>query len=233
MDKKAKENIFDAFIRSAIQEDIESNDLNKEIPDDETEHIFSDAFEKKMKKLIKEQRRQAGRAKRKHMMRRIGGMAAGIVLIGGILVTNVDAFRVPISNFFLDIKDQYTDIVLSRQIHYDISDELQRYMPQYMPEGFVITNVVEQTNEVHITCENDGGEFYVLDFWMTAQNTSADTENTVWKKENIQGIPAMIIQKDDRTYITWMPNEHEYYLAGQLTKEEGIRILESVQVDLQ
>lgn len=233
MDKKAKENIFDAFIRSAIQEDIESNNLNQEIPDDETEHIFSDAFEKKMKKLIKEQRRRAGRAKRKHMMRRIGGMAAGIVLIGGILVTNVDALRIPISDFFFDIRNRYTDIIMSRQINYDISDKLQQYMPEYMPEGFVITNVAEQADEVSVTCENDGGEFYVLDFWVTARNTSIDTEDTVWEKETIQGFPAKIVQKDDRTYITWMPNEHQYYLAGQITKEEGICILESVRVDLQ
>lgn len=233
MDEKAKENIFDAFIRSAIQEDIESNHLNKEIPDDTTEHIFSDTFEKKMKKLIKEQRRQAGRARRKHMVHRIGGMAAGIVLISGILVTNVDALRVPLSDFFLDVKDKYTDIVLSRQIHYDISDKLQKYMPEYMPEGFVITNVVEQTDEVSVTCENDGGAFYVLDFWMTVQDASTDTEDALSEKLILQGAPAMVVQKGDRTYITWMPNEHQYYLAGQITKEEGIRILESVQVDSQ
>ena len=108
---------------------------------------------------------------------------------------------------------------------------MEKYMPQFIPDRFVITDVNEQKDEVCVTYENDEGKAYIVDFWMNVQSTAVDTEDAAPEEVIIQNIPATIVEKQDRTYIIWIVHGHQYFVEGYITREEGIRILESVNIN--
>lgn len=55
MNGTSKEELFDAFVRAAIREEIEHTEQQTH----PVEHEFSACFDKKMKRLLRTQRRQA------------------------------------------------------------------------------------------------------------------------------------------------------------------------------
>lgn len=226
MNGTSKEELFDALVRAAIREEIEH------APDqtDLTEHEFSARFDKKMKHLLRMQRRQAWVTRHKRKICQIAAAAACVVLVSGILLTKVEAIRIPVMRFFFAVTDQYTEIVPHRT-QLAVSDAMQPYMPQYIPDDFVVTDIEEESTEVCITYEKDDGACFIVDFWMNVPDTALDTEHAKVKQIEIQGSPAILVQKQDgRTYVVWHVNGHQYSVEGYLTKEQALQILESVSV---
>lgn len=119
-------------------------------------------------------------------------IAACVVLVSGVLLTKVEAVRIPVMRFFFAVTNQY---------------------------------------EVCITYEKDDGACFIVDFWMETPNTALDTEHAKVEQIEIQGSPAILVQKQDgRTYVVWHVNGHQYSVEGYLTKEQALQILESVSV---
>ena len=229
MDKKSKDDLFHLLVRAAIQEDIENSEKIQNECELE-EYVFSDDFNKKMDKLFKKERHRQWIKKNWPKVYKIVTVAASITIVSGILVTSVDALRLPVSNFLWNITEKYTDVT-PEIIHYGMSQEMEKYMPQFIPDRFVITDVNEQKDEVCVTYENDEGKAYIVDFWMNVQSTAVDTEDAAPEEVIIQNIPATIVEKQDRTYIIWIVHGHQYFVEGYITREEGIRILESVNIN--
>lgn len=226
MDKKSKEDIFHLLVKAAIQEDIEnSEEIQNEC--ELEEHVFSDNFNNKMNQLFKKERHKQWRKKHGRRLCKAGAIAASITIVSSILVTSVDALRLPISSFLWHITEKYTDIT-PRKTNYNISKEKQKYMPEFIPDGFVITDVDEQRDEVCVTYENDEGKVYIFDFWMRIPDTAVDTENATVEEVTIKDIPATVVVKQDRTYIIWLFHGHQYSVEGYITREEGIDILKSI-----
>ncbi len=229
MDKKSKEDLFHLLVKAAIREDIEnSEEIQNEC--ELKDHVFSDDFNKKMDQLLKKERHKQWIKKNRPKVYKIGAVAASITIVSGILVTSVDALRLPVSNFLWNITEKYTDVT-PEIIHYGMSQKMEKYMPQFIPDRFVITDVNEQKDEVCVTYENDEGKAYIVDFWMNVQSTAVDTEDAAPEEVIIQNIPATIVEKQDRTYIIWIVHGHQYSVEGYITREEGIRILESVNIN--
>lgn len=228
MDKKSREDIYRLLVRAAIQEDIEhSEEMQKD--DKAEDHVFSDSFHKKMEKLFQKERRKQWRKTHKRTLYKVGAIAASFILVSSILVTKVDALRLPISNFLWRVTEKYTDIT-PQKMKYTVSKEKQKYMPDFIPDGFVITDVDEQKNEVCVTYENDEGKVYIFDFWMHIPDTAVDTEHATIEEVPIQNTPATVIEKQDRTYIIWTVHGHQYSVEGYITREEGLDILKSIDI---
>ncbi len=226
MNGTSKEELFDAFVRAAIREEIEHTEQQTH----PVEHEFSARFDKKMKRLLRTQRRQAWITEHKRKICQIAAAAACVVLVSGILLTRVEAVRIPVMRFFFNVTDKYTEVIPQRE-RSSVSNAMQRYMPQYIPDDFAATDIDEQKTEVCITYEKEDGACFILDFWVKAPDTSVDTENATVEEIQIQGSPAIVVQKQGgKTYVIWTVNGHQYSVEGYLTKEQALRILESVPV---
>ena len=233
MKQELQDEMFEAMLRSAFRDHCEE----EELPTEEElramgvePHRFSPEFEKKMEKLIKKMRRKEWREKHRRGIRQLAAMLAVVFLAGGILVTQVDAFRVPVMSVIITIGERFSEIVVKDSAQRNIpSNEFHSRLPNYMPDGFYVESVDEDKDSCTVFCSDNSESYYSIDYYTSAADTSIDTENAIVSEQEIRGQPAIIAEKDGSTIIVWYPNGHEYILSGTISVEEMIRILESIE----
>lgn len=225
---------FERLIELALDAQVESSDdplrAEEELRVDGIEpHTFSPAFERKMERLIRRQRRAAWCEKHGRTVKRIAASAALFVVVAGVTVLSVDAFRVPVMRFVLDLTGTHSEIVIDTE-KTSISKEFDPYLPSYVPAGFTVGTVQEYEGEgISIEYVNEDEQFYGLRFDYVLSGASIDTEDAQIEEITIQGFPALVTEKKGRMMISCGINGHAYYVTGYISKEEAIKILESVQ----
>lgn len=239
MKQKLQDEMFEAMLRNAFQDHHEEETLS---PEEELRvmgvepHQFSPEFERKMEKLIRKARRKEWREKHRKGIRQLAAIVAVVFLAGGILVTQVDAIRVPVMNVIITIGERCSEIGLQepekKQV---VSGKYDDYLPQYILPGFCIESVTEEEDlvRVHYVAEDESGDFYSVTVAPVASSSSYDTEDAEVTEILIQGYPAVLIEKmrngEPYTQIVWFPAGGEYHLSGYLLGEEAIQVLESVK----
>lgn len=233
MKQKLQDEMFEAMLRNAFQDHHEEETLS---PEEELRvmgvepHQFSPEFERKMEKLIRKARRKEWREKHRKGIRQLAAMVAVVFLAGGILVTQVDAIRVPVMSVVVTIGERFSEIVVKDSAQRNIpSNEFYSRLPTYMPDGFWVESVDEDKNSCTVFYSDNSESYYSIDYYTSAADTAIDTENAIVLEQEIRGQPAIIAEKNGSTIIVWYPNGHEYILSGTISLEEMIRILESIE----
>ena len=232
-DRDLKQEKTDALLKLALEEQMEQDDyLNQYPSDDELEnpHIFSDEHNRKMKKIIKMALRVERRGERSKQYRRIAA-AIGLVLIGSVtMVTQVEAFRVPMMRFFQKVTEKSTLFGVQKENNFSVTEKFQEYEPQYIPAGFSVAEVKEFEKSFYIRyINNDSSISYIFMFFDSIDNKAVDTENAVSSEKDINGNPVTVIQKDDDIRLLMYKDNHEFCLQGNLGLEEGYNILKSIK----
>lgn len=238
MKQKLQEEMFEAMLRNALQDHREEDLLTEQElhASGVSPHQFSPEFERKMEKQIRTVRRKEWREKHRKSTRQLVAMLAVVILTGGILVTQVDAFRVPLMRVIITIGEYCSDIgIQNLEKKQVISEKYDDYLPQYILSGFCIESVTEEKDsiEIHYVAEDESGDFYSLTVSSAASNSAYDTEDAEVTEIMIQGYPAVLIEKlrqeEPYTQIVWFPGDSEYHISGYLLGEEAVRVLDSVK----
>lgn len=156
-----------------------------------------------------------------------------------IMVTSVEAFRVKVLNFIIDVGKEYTSIDLKekkqdipREDTLEMSPEWKGVnTPSYIPEGFEISKMESLSFTKIVNYINDNGQLIVFQQY-DGENTNLriDTESSVMEKILINDIEGFIVKKDDRTTIIWHNNNLSFSLASDLDKDELIKMAQSIKV---
>ena len=241
MKQELKNEMFEAMLRSAFQDHAKTAEpeleTREELQAQGVElHSFSPEFEGKMKKLIKKTKRKAWWSDHRKRVQRTAAMFAVLIAAGGVLVTQVDAVRIPVMSFIISVNEKFSEIQIGSSGENSVlSEKFQDYLPTYLPEGFVVENVNEERNsvEVQYVKEDGSGYFFVLTISPASKGGAYDTENATIREISIQGYPAVLIEKvkdgTEYTQLIWVPKNGEYHIAGYLPAEEAVQMLESVQ----
>jgi len=110
--------------------------------DNETDHVFSHDFEKKMQKLIR--RSKKGNTIRGWVVwrrRAIALIAAIIILIASAM--SVPAVRASVIEFITEVYEKFTHIFFDdNRSSQGAADEFVIFEPAYIPEGFELVNKI-------------------------------------------------------------------------------------------
>lgn len=235
MKDTSREELFDNMLRMALKEYIEDTEPELKTEDELREAgiplpEFSFRFEHRMNRLIRKERRKEWWKKHGKSTKRLVASMILAVVIGGAAIFNVDAFRIPIVSFFMNLKEDHSVIAInggeSKPI---LSEKFQEYLPSYVLEGFAVSKVEEDADAFYVEYSNGEGKMYMLDFKMTASNGAIDTEKADLDEQEIQRYPAVISKKNSQIVAVWIPAGHKYNLCGDITRDEAIRILSSVK----
>ena len=232
-DRDLKQEKTDALLKLALEEQMEQDDyLNQYPSDDELEnpHIFSDEHNRKMKKIIKMALRVERRGERSKQYRRIAAVI-GLVLIGSVtMVTQVEAFRVPMMRFFQKVTEKSTLFGVQKENNFSVTEKFQEYEPQYIPAGFSVAEVSETKYSFYITYVNDNAsQKYTFLFYNGRDTTAIDSENASTWEDSIDGNKVTVIQKGDEIRLLMTKAGNDYCLQGNVALEEGYKILESIK----
>ncbi|MGN1028095.1 MAG: DUF4367 domain-containing protein [Faecousia sp.] len=189
-----------------------------------------------MDKLIRKARRQEWHRRNQKTLRRLAAVFAVVILTGSVLVTQVDAVRVPVMNFFITVREEFSEIgIFQPEKQTSLSEKYDVYLPAYVPDGFVTESVEEGKNYITVRYSKDdeSGDFYTLRFSSETLNGAYDTEDAEVTEITIQGYPAVLIEKmigeDEYTQLIWAIPGGQYHITGYINGEEAVCILESVE----
>lgn len=193
-------------------------------------HTFTSAFEKRMNHLCAQEKRRVWFERHQKGLRNaVAGMAV-LLCVGGVTIASVDAIRTPLLQYFLKIGDSSSQYIPSLVINLPVSDQMAVYYPTYIPEGCVVVDVIERDTRYSVTYQSEEGITFVLYFDLENSAISFNTENSVVEEIEIKGVPAVVSMQDNQTIVIWQGEGFSYTIAGNLGKEECIRILESTRV---
>jgi len=223
----------DYLLELALEEYLEQDPDMLKYGDDVEEkypHEFSPEHEKRMRKIFKMADKVERKAEYKRRNRQIAAGIAIFLCFSTVAVTQVDAFRIPIGQFFMDMKEKSTLVGVHRENKLNLSEKYVGYEPAYVPKGFVIVGVEETDKRFWIKYESsEEDSWYRIYYWNKFEEASLDSEGGVVSETEINGYPAVIVQKGDEVRININIGTARFYLNGMIPMDEAIKIMESIK----
>lgn len=219
----------DSEFKQAISEAL-CEEYVKSIPEHNSDHIFSDSFNKKMKKLIKRQKKPYYR-----IINTAGKRAACIAVAALILsfstVMGVDALRNAFKNFIIKIFSTYSEISYVDESEvsapgtiesiYSITYDLSDYEIDYEDYDSVRRHIIYKKDDIYI-------DYYQ---WIKSEyDAHLNTEDAEISQMEIQGHEA-IYYCDNHNYhnLIWDNGEYVIMVNSNVGKNKLIDIANSVQ----
>lgn len=219
---KALEAILDEAAKEANME------LGKNLQEPEEEIQFSAESEARMRKLFQQERKKRRvKTVRRYSKRAVCALLA-VLIISGVAVFSVSAWRVKFLNFILNVGEPNTDYSFGEESQQSYSDD--EITLAYIPDGFALEEQDQTERKLKLRF-GDGEQYFDLIVNKIAGRMSVDTEDSTGTQQiEINGREAVFTANDNVGTLIWADDTHAYRLMGNLSQAEIIKIAENVKI---
>ncbi|AGL02509.1 DUF4367 domain-containing protein [Desulfoscipio gibsoniae] len=157
-----------------------------------------------------------------------------VIAIFFTTVANVEAVRVKVLNFLMDIQKEYTSFQLKDSSNGSEGgsatiDWSQAYVPTYIPEGFEVRTVSDGKLLKTIEFKNPQGSLVTYTELSEGTKPALDTENaSVFEAVSINGHEGTLVVKNSLVTIIWAMQDRMFMIRGQIEKDMAIKMAEGV-----
>lgn len=193
--------------------------------------IISDSSLKKICKLtLKKYLNQEFYTKRIHILNSAKKILIAAIIasmsFSTILACNSE-IREKIFTWIVRAFEKYSIFELkSSEKNTDINLEL--YFPNYIPEGFTLTNTVFQPTLVMYEYENEHSKELKIIISISDTKIYVDTEGADLSQVYVQEYPGFFFQKDNLKYVIFEKDGYSICVYSSLEKNELLKIAESI-----
>ena len=182
------------------------------------EECADDAFpaelDKRIQNLIaKECAKERNKQRRKTALRMLRSAAAVIIVmlsVCSVLFVTVEAFRVPVINFFVDKTDNYWEISAEEKEN-KVSEVFNEENPLggILPEKFVLMFLAGSLENGNLIADYEDTEQRKVSLYVNhaSGNNQTDTEDANAVDFELVGYKAMIATEENTVRITWINND--------------------------
>ena len=199
-----------------------------DVPDEDSiEWGFSESFLRKMQKLIRDRRRP--------YLRLVNTAAKRAAAVAAVLLTlfaagfGIKAVREPIVRI---IKEAYRTFI-GYSFEGDVEDEIVSFCyPQFIPEGFEQSDVLETETVLRVKFENDSNKMIWFEQRATENfNFFLDDEHGQLIKENVGGTEVGLYTNGEVRIALWNKSGNYFYILtdAEMDEETFKRIIASVR----
>lgn len=198
------------------------------------EHKFSKGFERKMKKLIRVQRRSPGLNRFISASKRIAVIALAVLTVSFSCLMCVEAYREKFLKFIVDVFEDMTQYSFFSS--WSRNSELDEIEFDYLPDGMseIGREYSPQTHYQAIWFEDSmGRRFEISQDIMTSSKQSTailDTEDAEVTKIDFHDYDATLIIKGEQTMLLCVDDFSYVLLNGNLPPDEIIKIADGVNI---
>lgn len=197
---------------------------------------YSKSFQRKMRKLIKEQRRTPGVNKMLACMKQTiaAVLTVAIITFGGLVT--VEAYREKAIDFAIQVFEKFTHFTFSSTKSGENMAEiaLPKIRFGYIPEGMIETeNRITSTGRLFIRYENGSNGFFQLTQSIVVDgpyNAIIDTEDSDYTAGRINGFEAFFNTKNGQSTIIWIHDNIVYKLFGTPDLDDLKLIAENMEI---
>ena len=177
-------------------------------------------------------------ARRQRILKALNRVAVAMLItlvILGTTVVTVQAVRVRVLNFLMDIQQEYTSFQLKdsgsgSEGGSTTIDWHKAYMPTYIPAGYEV--ITSSNGELlrRIEFKNQQGSFITYMELSEGNKPALDTENaSVFETVSINGHEGTLVAKDSLVTIIWQMNNRMFMIRGQTEKDTVVKMAEGVK----
>lgn len=216
---------FKMALREAAMKDFES------VPKSESEipYVFSPSFEKKMEKLLRNEKRVFWRFVNTAYKR-----AAVIILIIAMVFASalsIDAIREPIFDFAVEVYETFRHYIFPKEENpKDIIEYEYRFTT--VPEGFTEIEYINNINSVSRLFVNESGDCIQLIQNLTEYSSfTIDNEKGVITQVFVNDKKVDIYESDGATIAIWTDDGYllTLFYEGSIGKEQMIELIKLIQ----
>lgn len=231
MSRNLDEKKSDYLLELALEEQLENDEDMRhweQLEQENLPHEFSEQHKKRMRKIFRKAKRIEFYKEHRKRIVKIAATFLVIICASVITVTQVEAFRMPLLDFFYQVKEKSTFFGVSADSGRKLTKNFQEYEPTYKPEGFVVTEVHEEEKKFWIKYENEKGSIYRFYFFNEVRDVALDTEDAMASDVEINGRKTSIVEKDNETRFIMYEENSLFFLTGMLSLKEAYKIMESI-----
>lgn len=197
----------------------------------ELSHKFSKRFERRMNKLIRQERRSPFIKSFINHGKRVAIIFLIFISIAFATTMSVEAYRVKFFEIVIEVWEEFTSIIFKSKESID-DRKLIPVNPIYIPDDFKI--IEEDTNhyEHFIYWENDYGvEIMFEQAKITSNAIINDTEGIEIEKIFIEEQEVIYFTNKNVHQLYWNDSNYIYTIVSSYDKKELIKMAESIITD--
>ena len=194
-------------------------------------------FERKLAAYGKRKRSQ----EKKRVIRRFINKAAVffllLIVVFSAALVSVQAFRVKVMNFLVDIQPEYTSFQIKNNASESSGEKLtvnwtNTYLPTYIPAGYEVDSFTYTEPLKEITYRSQKNKNSLIDFSEndSSNNVEIDTENaSELKTVFVNGHKGTLVVKNSQTTVAWEMDNHIFVVCTEESMEETLKIAQNVK----
>ncbi|MEG0021191.1 MAG: DUF4367 domain-containing protein [Oscillospiraceae bacterium] len=219
--------IDDAFLYANMQG--AEKEMLSDIPQEsELSHAFSRRFQRKMKALMKYERRSPAMRVVFRQMKTAAAVFVVVLSLSFGTVMSVEAYRMRFFTFITTAWEELTSIVTGSEQNAD-HDKLTAIAPTYLPDGYAVSEQKVDRYENTIIYHNESGsEIYYSQDLITQGELIVDTEGVPLDEMMIENQKVLMLQKNGTVQFFWNDTFYAYTLIGKADVSELTKMAESV-----
>lgn len=225
--------IDDEFLYAHMPQ-AEKRMLDQIPPERELDHHFSRRFRRKMRALIRYERRTPRMRKVMHGMKVAAAVFAVVISLTFGALMSVEASRTRIIEIITNVLRDAISLHLSVDNGAPNDRVLRPITPTYVPEGYCLgeEEIDDSGYAIHYEDKNGNVIDYMQDL-LRAGTIVQDTEDVYMKTVKIGSQEIQVIEKPSKDYCTayWYDNNYFYWVSGSnIESDELIKMAESIIV---
>lgn len=189
-------------------------------------------FSQQLDNHLKKQKGYAGKQRILSTINRAAvAMLIILVLLGSVVMT-VEAVRVRVLNFVMNVKPEYTSFALKDNGNRGEKnvDWHKAYAPTFIPAGYEVNAVSAGEFSKTIEFKNKQGLLITYMELNEDSQSQLDTQNaSSIETVNINGHEGKLIIKNAMLTIIWPMHDHMCIIRGQMEKDTAVKIAEEVR----
>ena len=230
MKKQAAGNSFDRLLEYAASRQLEA--LADAHPLERAGlHQFSPGFEQKMQLLFAREEKSRRLSTFKKRAVQIAAAILIFILLSGLTILSVEAWRVRVLNYIIDINEKYTGFLID-----DVSIDRSQFpetpgmhLPSYIPDGYTLEKIETSGSFYVVTYENEGGDLIQLKRLPSGSSVGIDSEDAYHEQLLVNDELAYYYFKNDYSTLLFGYKENKFLLLGLISMDEIIRMAESME----
>lgn len=167
-------------------------------------------------------------------LNKTGKRVAAIFIVIGLffgLSFGVCAIREPILEFFLNMKERFTEVLFNQEDTEQAPKSIETvYTLGYVPEGYELIKVDITESKVTSIWKNQDEEFIRFTQSVVNGTSTIDTEYSDYEIIYINDTKVAYSEKCGKTIYLWNTNEYKYFLilSDDSLNENCIKFIESI-----
>lgn len=204
--------------------------------EDYEDHVFSKRFERKMNRLIRNQKRTP-RMRKVVKCAKIASVAAAVVLVMlGLFVVPVNAKGQTFIEILSDTGSNSSEYRFSGNGSYEwtISDISLGYLPERMVEIENNFDANLETLTLYYENSDSNNEYLYITIDLidkdSAMTMGINTKDSIVETIQLSGNDATLVDRKDNITLFWIDEHYLIKISGYVTKEEAIKIANNLVI---